>query len=161
MGLSKIIAGGQTGVDRGALSAALAYNFPCGGWCPQGRLAEDGQIPEKYRLVELASTDYLSRTIKNIEASDGTVILYFNYLEGGTEETLWHCLQKKKPYKLIDGSQITIQQSTQVIIQFIHDYELQILNVAGPRLSKVPHCYEYSYQTISQVIKLLINSESS
>jgi len=44
--LRKIISGGQTGVDRGALDAALEAGFACGGWCPEGRQAEDGEIPE-------------------------------------------------------------------------------------------------------------------
>ena len=43
--LEKIVSGGQTGADRGALDAALAASFPCGGWCPLGRKAEDGVIP--------------------------------------------------------------------------------------------------------------------
>lgn len=152
MTLIKIISGGQTGVDRGALSAALGYNFPCGGWCPEGRLAEDGTIPDKYPVVELPSADYLQRTIQNIKDSDGTVIFYFDYLEGGTEQTLYYCIKEQKPYKLIDCSQISEQQSAKLIVRFIDDYNLQVLNVAGPRLSKVPQCYEYSYQTISQVI---------
>ncbi len=41
---SKIISGGQTGVDRAALDAALELGIPCGGWCPKGRKAEDGPI---------------------------------------------------------------------------------------------------------------------
>jgi len=45
MALTKIVSGGQTGVDRGALDAALAAIFPCGGWCPADGAAEDGPIP--------------------------------------------------------------------------------------------------------------------
>ena len=41
MFISKIISGGQTGVDRGALEAAFELNFPYGGLIPKGRLAED------------------------------------------------------------------------------------------------------------------------
>jgi len=41
--LTKIVSGGQTGVDRGALDAAIARRFPCGGWCPEG--------PENQALV--------------------------------------------------------------------------------------------------------------
>ena len=40
----KIVSGGQTGVDRGALDAAIALGIPHGGWCPKGRKAEDGPI---------------------------------------------------------------------------------------------------------------------
>jgi hypothetical protein len=54
MRLAKILSGGQTGIDRGAPDAALAWGFPCGGWCPPGRLAEDGRIPERYPLTGIS-----------------------------------------------------------------------------------------------------------
>ena len=41
---SKIISGGQTGVDRAALDVALELGLPCGGWCPKGRRAEEGPV---------------------------------------------------------------------------------------------------------------------
>ena len=33
-----IISGGQSGVDRAALDAAVARGLPYGGWCPRGRV---------------------------------------------------------------------------------------------------------------------------
>lgn len=51
--LKKIVSGGQTGVDRAALDAALAANFSCGGWAPGDRMAEDGIIPDRYPLIAL------------------------------------------------------------------------------------------------------------
>ena len=46
--ISKIISGGQTGVDRGAIEAALELGFPYGGLIPKGRLAEDGAVPVEF-----------------------------------------------------------------------------------------------------------------
>ncbi len=66
MTLKKIISGGQTGVDRGALDAAIALGMEHGGWCPQGRQAEDGRIPDCYRLEETDSPDYPVRTERNV-----------------------------------------------------------------------------------------------
>lgn len=73
--LTKIISGGQTGVDRGALDAALIASFLCGGWCPIGRKAEDGLIPERYPLQELPGADYRQRMRRNVVDSDGTLVI--------------------------------------------------------------------------------------
>lgn len=56
--LEKVVSGGQTGVDRAALDVALELSIPCGGWCPKGRRAEDGTIPDKYPLQESPTTNY-------------------------------------------------------------------------------------------------------
>ena len=40
--IRKIISGGQAGADRAALDFALDHGIPHGGWCPRGRMAEDG-----------------------------------------------------------------------------------------------------------------------
>ena len=69
--ISKIISGGQTGVDRGAIEAALELGFPYGGLIPKGRLAEDGAVPDKFDRMEVAPRkDYLFRTEWNVTHSD-------------------------------------------------------------------------------------------
>ena len=73
--IAKLISGGQTGVDRAALDAALAAGLPIGGWCPKGRLAEDGVIPLRYPLQETPSQQYAQRTRWNVRDADGTLIL--------------------------------------------------------------------------------------
>lgn len=81
----KIVSGAQTGVDRAALDAALENGVELGVWCPEGRLAEDGIIPEKYPVKELPNSGYSERTKRNVIDSDGTVIIYFAHPSGGTE----------------------------------------------------------------------------
>ncbi|MBT8492676.1 MAG: putative molybdenum carrier protein [Deltaproteobacteria bacterium] len=70
--LERIISGGQTGVDRGALDAALDSGFACGGVCPRGRRAEDGRIDDRYPLEEHHSPRYPQRTEANVVAADAT-----------------------------------------------------------------------------------------
>ena len=48
----KIVSGGQTGVDRGGLEAAIALGLPYGGWVPKGLIAEDGTVPLKYASMQ-------------------------------------------------------------------------------------------------------------
>ena len=71
----KIVSGGQTGVDRAALDFAMQYGFEHGGWCPRGRLVEDGVIPPMYHLRETDSVEYDERTEKNVLDSDATLIV--------------------------------------------------------------------------------------
>ena len=86
----KIISGGQTGADRAALDVALTLSLPIGGWCPQGRRAEDGVIPDRYPLLETPERNYQARTRRKIEDSDGTLILNLGQLGGGTALTVAH-----------------------------------------------------------------------
>jgi Circularly permutated YpsA SLOG family len=145
MRLAKIISGGQTGIDRGTLDAAIACGFPCGGWCPSGRLAEDGQIPECYPVIEIKKGRYRQRTLRNVLESDGTAILYFSRIEGGTEETLLFCIKKHKPYKLVDAEEVSAERAAFLLASFVRHYDIGVLNVAGPRQSKAPHAYAYAY----------------
>ena len=85
--LRKIISGGQTGADQGALDAAIEYSFPHGGWIPKGRLTETGPLPEQYQLVEMATTSYKKRTEQNVIYSNGTLIISRGRLTGGTRLT--------------------------------------------------------------------------
>jgi hypothetical protein len=68
----KVISGGQTGADRAGLDFAMAQGIAHGGWCPRGRLAEDGTIPARYQLEETPEADYAQRTEWNVRDADGT-----------------------------------------------------------------------------------------
>jgi len=70
--LEKIVSGGQAGVDRAALDAAMALGIDIGGWCPRGRRAIDGEIPAKYPLKETRGKSYQTRTMWNVRDSDAT-----------------------------------------------------------------------------------------
>ena len=150
----KIVSGAQTGVDRAALDAALKCNVPCGGWCPDGRKAEDGVIPDIYPVQELKGGGYLERTRKNVLDSDGTVIIYFGSLSGGTEQTLRYCLKDKKPYLLVDAIEIKPKRAAERIAEFLTGLLGETLNCAGPRASKQANAYDYTLQVITTMIEL-------
>lgn len=151
MPLTKIVSGGQTGVDRGALDAALAAGFACGGWCPQGRIAEDGPIPDHYALAEL-NGGYEERTLKNVLDSDGTAILYNGVLEGGTRLTRDYCEAHGKPFELVDASALTPDAAAARVAEFVKRLGIATLNVAGPRASKWPGAERYSRETIAGLL---------
>jgi len=148
----KIVSGGSTGVDRAALDAALAAGFPCGGWAPADRMVEDGVIPDKYPLTPLPSGGYRQRTRANVVDSDGTALIFFNSLKGGTRLTRNLCALERKPYLLVDAQRLSVEEAVQAILGFVADHRIAVLNVAGPRASGWPEGYDFSLTVISEVL---------
>jgi hypothetical protein len=151
--LLKIISGGQTGVDRGALDAALDLGVECGGWCPMGRLAEDGTIPERYPVVELANAGYAERTVQNVMDSDGTLIISNGESIGGTRETIDRCLENDKPYLIIDYKEMPTANAKEKALKFLQSQHIRRLNVAGPRASQWPQGHALTYQIMSAILR--------
>lgn len=149
-GVSRIVAGGQTGVDRGALEAALALGIPHGGWCPKGRLAEDGCIPAKFQLQEMPTSDYALRTEQNVIDSDGTLILYRERLQGGT--LLTHRLAKRHQRPVC---RIRLDRSVHYhrIVEWLTVHSIGVLNVAGPRGSHFPGIEAEATRLIMQLFR--------
>jgi hypothetical protein len=151
--LAKLVSGGETGVDRGALDAALAVGFPCGGWCPADRSAEDGPIPERYPLTPLPGIGYRRRTRQNVIDSDGTIILFYESLKGGTRLTRNLCALEKKPFIVLDARRTAEPAAAAAAIEFVEKNAIRVLNVAGPRSSGWPQGYEFAMAVVTELIR--------
>ena len=133
----KIISGGQTGVDRAALDAAIELDFEYGGFCSKGRLAEDGVIQNKYNLTELSNSQYLMRTFENVQASDGTLVIHQGTVSGGTLKTKDYCQMINKSFFEVN----LLENLEKIPLNFdtwIKENHIIIMNVAGPKESEAP-----------------------
>ena len=149
--LEKIVSGGQTGADRAALDAGIVLSFPVGGFCPQGREAEDGPIDARYPLTEIDG-GYPERTLRNVQSTDGTAVFYESTLLGGTEQTRRFCIEWKKPYQRLDIDGLDPVESATSLREFIKRQDIRILNVAGPRASGSQRMYSFVHSAISQLL---------
>ncbi len=136
-----IVSGGQTGVDRAALDAAIELGLSHGGWCPKGRRAEDGVLASVYSLRETISAQYPQRTEWNVRDSDGTLIVTNNELAGGTRLTYEIALRLKKHVYL---AKLHDKSSLESIQNWITQGQIAVLNVAGPRESSCPGIYHHA-----------------
>lgn len=147
--IQKIVSGGQTGVDRAALDVALDLNIPCGGWCPHGRMAEDGRIDDRYPLKSTETRNYAHRTRRNVQDSDGTLILTIGKLTGGTSLTKSYAARESKPYFIADLAHFA---DFEPVLQWLGNERIRVLNVAGPRSSSQPAIYAQAYAFLQQLI---------
>ena len=154
----RIVSGGQSGVDRAALDAALALGIEIGGWCPAGRWAEDGPIPTRYPLRETDASDPADRTRRNVRDSDATLILMLGPPCGGTALTLELAKEMDRPHQLVD---LKSSPSSQDIVTWIRRLGVQVLNVAGPRESEVPGIYGHAFDLLTQVLRSLSHGQAA
>lgn len=159
-GLRRIVSGGQTGVDRAALDAALEHGFPCGGWCPRGRAAEDGPIPARYPLIEHDSADPARRTEANVRDSDATAIIAVGPLTGGTRLTAELARRLGRPLCLIDAADAEVSRQVDQLMAFLGDHAVVVLNVAGPRRSQTPALEPLTRKIIGGLLERLGQADS-
>src|SRR5271170_7581504 len=134
---SRIISGGQTGADRGGLETALYLGIEIGGWCPYGRRAEDGRIPDKYTLRETASVAYNERTLLNVRDSDATVVFTLGALTSGSRLTINMADNVKRPWLHVRLSYL-FATTPPMFLAWCVEHKVRTLNVAGSRESRAP-----------------------
>lgn len=132
--LARIVSGGQTGADRAALDAALACGVACGGWCPRGRLAEDGPIPARYPLRETPDPDPEERTRWNVRDSDATLVFGPDPPAGGTALAVEEAHRLGRP--VLHSALVPAELPR--LVAWLGEHRIRCLNVAGPRESEMP-----------------------
>lgn len=152
--IQKIVSGGQTGADRAALDAAIALGRPYGGWLPPGRKTEDGPLPARYQLQELASGGYRRRTERNVIDSDGTLLISHGQLTGGSLLTLQLARKRERPCLHVDCEILPPAAVLPLVESWLKDNDIRILNVAGPRASGDPRIYEVAKALVTELLRL-------
>lgn len=156
-----VVSGGQTGVDRAALDAALGAGLPCGGWCPLGRAAEDGPIAAHYPLKESDSPEPAVRTRLNVRDSDATLIIARGPLSGGTALTARHARHLLRPCLIVDLAVDKDDADRAAgILDWLGAHDIATLNVAGPRESGAPGIYDDARALLDRVFAALTERRS-
>jgi len=148
--VGKVVSGGQTGVDRAALDAAIELSIPHGGWCPRGRLAEDGAIAPRYQLSETESSDYSERTERNVIDSDATLIVARGPLTGGTLLTERLARRHGRACLVLDLDGVADVDAARA---WLAECDVQTLNIAGPRESTSPGIYVAARALLAEILR--------
>jgi hypothetical protein len=137
------------------MSRAVMYELIEGytrrGWAPRGREAEDGSIPLKYQLTELAEGGYHQRTRRNVEGGDGTLIVNLGERDGGSLATQVFARQMGKPHLVVQLDSGASAATTASVLAWLRERAIKKLNVAGPRDSKRPGIYRLAGELLEAV----------
>jgi hypothetical protein len=152
--IREIRSGGQTGVDRAALDAAMAHGIPHAGWIPRRRRAEDGSVPARYTgLVETGDDAYATRTEWNVRDADATLVLTFGRLSGGSLLTVEIAARLGKPRLVVDLDARNLDLAATEIWEWLAGLSHPVrLNVAGPRASDAPGAYGRARQLLDRIL---------
>lgn len=145
-----IVTGGQTGVDRAAMDAALELCLPLGGWCPAGRWAEDGPIDPRYPLQETLSPDPEERTWLNVRDSDGTLLVGAGVRSPGTALTQSCARRLERPVYHWD---VADAPDLEGFRHWLLACRVRTLNVAGPRESEAPGVYRAARALLAELLR--------
>ena len=159
----KLLSGGQSGSDRGAMDAATAYGIPVGGWCPAGGWAEDLTEPPGVRalypqIVETPSADVTQRTEWNIRDSTCCMVLKAS-AEGvspGTDVGYTFYEKYSTPnYSIVLDSPVGIEEQLEQACAWMEglDNDAIVISFGGPRASEYPGVYEIAYNVVTALLE--------
>lgn len=142
-------------MDRAALDAALQGKIPIAGWCPKGRIAEDGLLPDRYALLETPSSRYPERTEWNVRDSEGTLLLSYGRLLGGTALTAKFATKYRKPtFRINLADPAERRNAASRILNWMNEAGISRLNIAGPRASTSPEAYDHTRRIVRRLIEI-------
>jgi hypothetical protein len=156
--IERIVSGGQTGADRAALDWAITHGVPHGGWCPAGRIAEDGVIPARYQLTEGPDGGgYRQRTRANVRDSDATLIVFIApELTGGSRQTLLFARRLAKPWLHLHPG----MEWRSALRAWIDANTISTLNVAGPRASGAPAIGSFTVEVLDALAQMTASAKA-
>ena len=152
--LQKVISGGQTGVDQGALYGAREAGLETGGFAQsnwQTELGSQRELLQRFGLVTYRIGGYQARTLKNILGSDATLII--GTITSGIQRTQRYCNRNSVSSFRLEWPLEFSKNDIRSLLHWLEHNKIETLNVAGNRESKNPGIFGVTKELIKLIVR--------
>ena len=146
--IQKIIAGGVTGTERAVLDYALSQGIPCTGWCPKGRITEDGEISDKYPVKETHGSELKESSLRNVMDSEGILVITKGQTSGNPAFTVETAFEHRKPFFLLNLSRGFALTD---LLSWLERFKIKVLHISGPSESQIPGIAGITHDILSSI----------
>ncbi len=154
--IKKIISGGQPGVERAALDAAIKLDIPHSGWTYKTRRTYEGILPDKYSVKESADVSFSDRIEKNVLDSDATAILTHGSLTIGLKIVKNYAEKHDRPYLHVDLNENPLNLASALIRKWMINNQLEVIYFTGSKSTGG----SIIHQEVIQIIEGICRMES-
>ena len=161
----KILSGGQSGADRGAMDAAQRCGMDVGGWCPAGGWAEDypdppGVLALYPQMTETPSSDVAQRTEWNIRDSNCCIVLNTHKRNTSPGTDIGYAFYEKyhtPHFEILIDNPEEIEACIADACAWLQslDEDALVISIGGPRASEFPDIYDIAFHVVESILSEL------
>ncbi len=152
--IRKILSGGQSGVEAGAMDLALKMGLECGGWMPRGYRFTGEPPPVDYRLKETASSDFKEAVECNARDSNGTLLLTRGKKSARTKYAIQMALKHQKQLLHLDLAEYPIFEAGSMISTWISMQFIKVVYVTGSSQDEDEDIYRMTQKALETALYL-------
>jgi hypothetical protein len=150
----KIISGGHPGAEKAALDAAIKLGIPQSGWAYEGRITEEGPLPEKYKVKETGDKSFSNRIKMNILDASGVVIFSYGKPPIGLRMVEQLASKHNRPHLNIDLREYSFHTAAATIRAWMIKHEIESVYVTGQKSVKGADIYSEVMKAIEGVQRM-------
>lgn len=152
--IRKIISSGQTGVELAALDIAVKLGISIGGWTTRGKRNEAGKLPDRYNLQETSSLGFQEALEKNVDDSDGALVISRGVSTPMIKNAVQAALKKERQFLHIDLSQYALFEAASLASSWLFQQQVKAVYVTGPLNSEDHLIYEHTQKVLETAFYL-------
>jgi hypothetical protein len=152
--LTRIITGGQSGIEIAALDVARKLGIDHGGWLPKSTSKMNSDLISVYGLRETDSFGPQAPLVKNIEKSDGVLLITRGEKIERLKQTVRIALKYQRQFLGVDLTQYPPFEAASLINSWLEIQNVKTVFITGPYESEIPGIYRDAHKILETVVYL-------